>query len=260
MTIQEWRGEDIGDKSILVWSDQGLGDTIQMARYLPMIKAKRIVLYVEGPLFNLMRLSFPNIEVIMKGWAFARTDYHVSLMSLMTIFRADVVIACRSARYLNPAFKSVDFYLGAEKKPLIGINWQGNKNMARDFTRSMPLSFFEPLLEYGTIVSLQKGAGQSQLEGRNFIDRMDDCYDLCDTAALIDQLDLVITTDTVIPHVAGALAKKTYLLESFETEWRWGMGGPSPWYDSVHVFRQDKPDDWPSAVEKVRKVLHERTD
>lgn len=267
--IQKWAGEDITDKSILVWSDQGLGDTVQMARYLPMIRAKQIILYVEGPLFNLMRHSFPKVNVVMKGWAFQRTDYHVSLMSLMTIFKASPG-NIPQGRYLHPPPK--EFYLpdvkyrevgvgrnGTEKKmiPLIGINWQGNKRMARDMARSMPLKFMEPILDCGTIVSLQKGTGQQQAAGYDFIDIMDECIDLCDTAALIDRLDIVITTDTVIPHLAGALGKKTYLLESFETEWRWGMGGPSPWYETVNVFRQKTLGDWPGVVARVRKELHD---
>lgn len=259
--IIKWQGEDIADKSILVWSDQGLGDTIQMLRYLPLVKARHIVVYVEGPLFNLVRHSFPQCEVIMKGWAFPRTEYHVSMMSFMTIFKAGLG-NIPQGRYLNPPYKELD-WRGLVKNrpanyiPFIGINWQGNMHMARDFTRSMPLSFMEPLFEYGTIVSLQKGVGQVQADGRGFIDVMDECIDLCDTASLIDQLDLVITTDTVIPHLCGALGKTTYLLESFETEWRWGFGGPSPWYESVRVFRQDSRDNWPSAIEKARKVLHD---
>lgn len=254
--IIRWQGEDISDKSILIWSDQGLGDTVQMSRYLPMIKAKRIILYVEGPLFNLVRLSFPNVEVVMKGWAFPKTDYHIPLMSFMTVFKA-AWGNIPQGRYLNPPTKIFSLGINWPPRPLVGLNWQGNQRMARDFTRSMPLKLMEPLLDCGTIVSLQKGNGQTQANGYNFIDVMDECHDLCDTASLIDQLDCVITTDTVIPHLAGALGKKTYLLEAFETEWRWGLTDVSPWYESVHVVKQDTPDDWPGAVEKVRKALHD---
>lgn len=256
--IARWKGEDISDKSILLWSDQGLGDSIQMARYIPLIKANRIIIYVEAPLFNLMRLSFPSVEVIMKGWAFTKTDYHLPLMSLMTVFKSGPY-TIPQGRYLNPPNKDFEHNgFGIEARhPFIGINWQGNKMMSRDMTRSMPLEFMKPIFDCGTIVSLQKGNAQDQLDGLGIIDVMDDCLDLCDTASLIDQLDLVITTDTVIPHLAGALGKKTYLLECFETEWRWGFGPVSPWYESVKIMKQDAPGDWPGAVEKVRKELHD---
>ena len=86
-------------------------------------------------------------------------------------------------------------------------------------------------------------------------DLMDECHDVCDTASLIDELDLVISTDTCVPHIAGALGKPTWLLEAYESEWRWGMADVSPWYESVRVFRQPKLGDWRSVVERVKLEL-----
>lgn len=256
MKITLWTGQDIREHSLLVWTDQGLGDTIQMARWLPMIDAKMIYLYVEAPAFNLMRHSFASekLEVRMKGWAFPRTDYHVPMTSLMAVFHAEPG-NIPLGRYL----KAPDKWLAITgPRPWIGINWKGNAAFSRDGTRSMPLAMVLPLAECGTLVSLQKGNAQQDLNGHPVIDVMDECHDLLDTASLIDKLDCVVTTDTVVPHLAGGLGKRTYLLEQWETEWRWGFGETSPWYDVVHVMRQETRNDWPSAVAKVRERLSAR--
>lgn len=253
--IALWTGQDIRDKTLLVWTDQGLGDTIQMARWLPMIEAKQIIVYVEAPVFNLLRYNFASekLEVRMKGWAFPKTDYHVPLTSLMAIFKAEPG-KIPLGPYLKAPLKSMLNPWGAA--PLIGINWKGNTAFTRDGTRSMPLALMSPVFECGTIVSLQKGNAQQDLKDYpRIIDLADECYDLLDTASLMRELDCVVTTDTVIPHLAGALGKRTYLLEQWETEWRWGFGETSPWYSDVYVCRQDKRNDWPSAVEKVREKL-----
>lgn len=255
--IAQWQGEPIEDKSILVWTDQGLGDTIMLARYIPMIKARRIVVYVDAAAFRLLRYAFKwlGIEVLMKGWAFPRTDLHVPWMSLMKCFGLTDQAGIPRGDYL-----SAPAWAGTPLRPVskVGVNWQGNKRFVRDFTRSMPIEHLDPLLQLGLVcqfVSLQKGNAYQQIGDRLILDCMDECTDLLDTASLINELDLVVTTDTVIPHIAGALGKPCYLLESYESEWRWGLGDVSPWYDSVQVFRQPKPGDWRGAVEKVRHAL-----
>jgi hypothetical protein len=257
--IALWTGQDIREHSLLVWTDQGLGDTIQMARWLPMIDAKMIYLYVEAPAFNLMRYNFASekLEVRMKGWAFPRTDYHVPMTSLMAVFHAEPG-KIPLGRYLKaPEWTSPwsDPHRYDANPLRIGINWKGNAAFSRDGTRSMPLEMMRPLFDCGSIVSLQKGNAQQDINGHPVVDLMDACHDLLDTASLIDSLDVVVTTDTVIPHLAGALGKRTYLLEQWETEWRWGFGETSPWYDTVHVLRQEVRNDWPSAVAKVRERL-----
>jgi hypothetical protein len=250
--IPVWNGEDISDKSIFLWSDQGLGDTIMLARYIPRIKAKRIVVYTDTAVFRLLRHSLPDCEVLMKGWAFPKCDLHCSFMSLMRCFNLTDVAQIPQGRYLNPPKKHFDLPRGY---PRIGINWQGNKSMARDFTRSMPFATFKPILEHGVCVSLQKGAAQNDLAGTGVCDVMDECHDLCDTGSLIDQLDLVISTDTSVPHLAGALGKVTWLLESYESEWRWALGDTAPWYDNVRIFRQKTPGDWGEVIARVKDEL-----
>ena len=250
--MNQWQGEPIEDKSILVWSDQGLGDTLMMARYIPKIKARRVIVYTDAAVFRLLRHSLPGCEVLMKGWAFAKTDLHVPMMSLMKCFGLETEAGIPQGRYLQPPEK--DF--GLPDGFRVGINWQGNKRFVRDFTRSMPFADFRPLLdERAVFVSLQKGLAQNDLDGLPVIDAMDDCHDICDTASLIDQLDLVISTDTAVPHIAGGLGKPTWLLEAFESEWRWGLGDMSPWYETVRVLRQPKPGDWPSVIERTRDEL-----
>jgi hypothetical protein len=261
--VNQWKGEPIEDKSILVWTDQGLGDSIMLARFIPMIRARRVVVYCDAAVFRLLRHSLPGVEVLMKGWAFPRTDLHVPFMSLMQCFGMKEEKDIPQGRYLNPPKK--DFRLGPRKdgQILVGINWQGNKRFVRDFARSMPFEKFRTLLdvEGARFVSLQKGNAQKELSAYPFvIDEMDECHDICDTASLIDHLDLVISTDTSVPHICGALEKRTWLLEAFESEWRWGLGEFSPWYRSVRVFRQPSPGDWDSVMEKVKgDLMQEKT-
>ena len=253
--IPQWQGEDISGKSIFVWSDQGLGDTIMLARYIPKINAKRIVVYTDTAVFRLLRFSLPQCEVLMRGWAFPKCDYHISFMGLMTAFNLTDVSQIPQGRYLTPPRRFFDIPGGRFR---IGVNWQGNKSMARDFTRSMPFAQFRPILDHGTCISLQKGSAQKDIVDAPLTDVMDDCHDLCDTGSLIDRLDLVISTDTAVPHLAGAMGKETWLLESYESEWRWGLGATSPWYNNVRVFRQPKPNDWESVVAEVCSELDKR--
>lgn len=251
--MNQWQGEPIEDKSILVWSDQGLGDTLMMARYIPMIRARRVIVYTDTAVFRLLRHSLKGCDVLMKSWAFARPDLHVPMMSLMKCFGLEKETDIPQGRYLHPPEK--DFGLPGSGLR-VGINWQGNKRFVRDFTRSMPFKQFRPLLDENvTFVSLQKGNAQKDIEGLPVVDVMDECHDICDTASLIDQLDLVISTDTAVPHIAGGLGVQTWLLEAYESEWRWGMGDVSPWYEHVHVFRQPKPGDWPGVIERAKDEL-----
>jgi hypothetical protein len=254
--MNQWKGEPIEDKSLLVWSDQGLGDSIMVARYIPKIKARRVVVYVDAAIFRLLRHSLQpyGVEVLMKGWAFPKTDLHVPMMSLMQCFGLERESQIPQGKYLKAPAKHFDLPHAAQ---LIGLNWQGNKRMVRDFTRSLPsFAVAEPLLEHGTFVSLQKGNAQKEIVGKPICDVMDECHDVADTASLIQHLDLVITTDTVIPHLAGALYKQpVWLLEAYESEWRWGLGATSPWYENVRIFRQPQPGDWASVVAKVAREL-----
>ena len=250
--MNQWQGEPIEDKSILVWSDQGLGDTLMVSRFIPMIRARRVIVYTDPAVFRLLRHSLPGCDVLMKGWAFARPDLHVPMMSLMKCFDLKSEADIPHSRYLHPPAK--DFKLPDGLR--VGINWQGNKRFVRDFTRSMPWKNFAPLLdEKAVFVSLQKGNAQKDIEGLPVVDVMDECHDICDTASLIDQLDLVISTDTAVPHIAGGLTTPTWLLEAYESEWRWGLADVSPWYESVRVFRQPKPGDWAGVIQKARDEL-----
>lgn len=256
--MNQWRGEPIEDKSILVWTDQGLGDSVMLARFIPLIRARRVVVYCDAAVMRLLRHSLPGCEVLMKGWAFPRTDLQVPFMSLMQCFGLKDEKDIPQGRYLNPPKK--DFGLHPKREMLVGVNWQGNKRFVRDFARSMPFDKFRPLLDFegAKFVSLQKGNAQKDLAATPWvIDEMDECHDVCDTASLIDNLDFVISTDTSVPHVSGAMNKSTWLLEAFESEWRWGLGDVSPWYESVRVFRQPKPGDWDSVIAKVKKELRD---
>jgi hypothetical protein len=183
------------------------------------------------------------------------------MMSLMQCFGLENESQIPHGAYLKAPYKRFvsPALVAISRPPFIGLNWQGNKRMVRDFTRSLPsFSLVEPLLEYGTFVSLQKGNAQAEIADKHILDLMDECHDVCDTASLIAHLDLVISTDTVIPHLAGAMGKEVWLLEAYESEWRWGLRDVSPWYENVRIFRQPSSGDWPGVIEKVKHELRGR--
>ena len=154
-----------------------------------------------------------------------------------------------------------------EQKPIIGINWQGNPNAEKQSLRgrSIPLEYFAPIAKTmnAKFVSLQKGFGSEQLDKcsfrQDFIDAqimVDQIWDFEETAAIIANCDLIITTDTVVAHLSGGLGKKTWLLMQYVPDWRWGLKGDSTfWYPSIKLFRQTRPDDWNGVINRINLAL-----
>ena len=144
----------------------------------------------------------------------------------------------------------------------VGFTWAGGAGLRDDAKRSISFAMLEPLVNIEGLqpVSLQKGPAGREAHhgGKNMIDWMDECGDLLATAGLIANLDLVITVDTVIAHLAGALGTPTWLLNRFDGDWRWGEGGTtSHWYPSMRIFRQDRPADWNGPLRSVADQLAE---
>ena len=150
-------------------------------------------------------------------------------------------------------------------RPRIGICWQGNSNFPRDKDRSIPLAEFRPLLDLPvTIVNVHKGEGEIQIHKSGLEDRVhnfsDEIHDFADTAALMDNLDQVITSDTSVAHLAGALGRPTWVLLQRYPEWRWLLDSEtSPWYPSVRLFQQKTPGDWGEVIDRVNTALDEFT-
>jgi Flp pilus assembly protein TadD len=265
-----WDGKPLPQGTLLVHAEQGLGDAIQFARYLPLLadKVRHLAFEVDPTQTDLFARSFPNVTVIARGQPLPKADAHLALMS--------------APRFLGGPYAPVTPYLKADPKlvatwkerltalgqgPWVGLCWQGNPGHQADRRRSPGLAALLPLLDIQGIrlASLQHGMGREQLlkltDGPLDLGNEDDPAignDFATTAAIVEALDLVIAPDTAIAHLAGALGKPVWLLLPFVPDWRWQMAGEvTPWYPSARLFRQPTPADWATPVGAIALGLKE---
>ncbi|HWC62045.1 MAG TPA: tetratricopeptide repeat protein [Rhizomicrobium sp.] len=259
-----WLGEeDISGKTLLLSCEQKLGDTIQFSRLAPMAAARgaQVFLSVQAPLLRLLAGLDERVRVIGPHAAPARFDYQASLMSLPLAFGLDAEII-PGAPYLKADPELLQEWsarLGARTRPRIGLAWSdatGDRD-EDDPDRSIPLAHFLPLLgQEAEWFSLQKDDPAGGEEWSGLVSFGDKLRDFADTAALIEQMDLVISADNDVGHLAGALGKPLWLLLPFKPDWRWQLNREdSPWYGSARLFRQEKRDDWEPVFEKLKREL-----
>ena len=262
-----WLGEgDIAGKTILLHSEQGFGDAIHFCRYAPMVAARgaRVILEVRPPLLQLMRSLAGPSQIIASGEALPAFDIHCPLLSLPLAMgtRLDTVPA--QVPYLSVAAdKSAEWSarLGAKTRPRIGLAWSGNVIHERDKERSIGLRNFLRLLDIdATFVSLHKEVGADDAsvlaERSDILHFVDALADYTDTAALISQLDLVVSVDTSVVHLAGALAKPVWILVTYVPDWRWMLEREdSPWYPTARLFRQSAAREWDSVLARMHGEL-----
>jgi Flp pilus assembly protein TadD len=266
LAFPQWKGESLQGKSLLIWPEQGLGDFIQFARFLPRIKelgASRITLLCHPPLKPLLE-TVSAVDHVIVDFADAGThDFWVLPLSLP--LHLDITLETLPARlpYVRALPERLErWHRRLPAKGLkVGLVWKGNPQHLNDANRSLPsLKVLAPLWSVPGInyISLQKGAGEEEVQQHAadlpIIDLGSAIEDLADTAAIVAQLDLVICVDTVVAHVAGALGKPCWLLvPAVETDWRWFVEGTdSPWYPGVmRIFRQSSPHDWSETVKEL---------
>jgi hypothetical protein len=261
-----WQGDaDLSGKTILIHADQGMGDAIQIFRYLPLLRARncRVLFEVHKPLVPLFRDH--DIEVIARrdvpppAEAFPPFDFHCPLFSLPLAFKTTLDTIPASVPYLAAQPDKVASWaalLGEKTKPRIGVVWSGNSSLPHDKARSMTLETLLPIMVDGVEwFSLQKDVRDYDREAlgraplRDFTDTLND---FSDTAALISQLDVVISVDTSVAHLAGALGKPLWLLLSFHPDWRWLRDRTdSPWYSTAKLFRQSVDGEWADVLARV---------
>jgi tetratricopeptide (TPR) repeat protein len=272
-----WLGEDdIAGQTILLHAEQGFGDTLQFCRYVPLVAARgaRVILEVQRPLHTLMASMPGAVQVVSRGDALPAFDMHCPLLSLPLAFGTQLETIPSAVRYLAAPESKVRAWrdaLGPHDKPRIGLVWAGNPrkelpNANRiDSERSMAFGRLAPLFFVTgcEFYSLQKGDDAvKQLRDSAFselvVDRTSDLHDFSDTAALIENLDLVIAVDTAVAHLAGALGKPFWLLNRYNTCWRWLLDrDDSPWYPAARQFRQDRSRDWNSVIARVCPALRD---
>ena len=259
-----WDGGDIGDRVLLLHAEQGLGDTLQFCRFVPAIAAgRRVVLEVQRPLMPLLA-ELPGIaRIVAHGDPLPPFDLHCPLLSLPRVLGTTLETIPREASYLRAdpqraaAWRQRVEQLDGLR---VGLVWAGNQAMGADRRRSIPLERFSELADLPGVsfVSLQKGpaAGQSPPPGLSLHDWTDDLHDFGETAALVEALDLVISVDTAVVHLAGALGRPVWLLNRFDRCWRWLLNrDDSPWYPTLRQFRQPQPGDWCDVLQGVRAEL-----
>ena len=259
-----WRGAADRDAVVLLHAEQGLGDTIQMARFVPRIAARqKVVLAVPKALVRLLRGIAPGLTVVGQGDDLPHFDVQCPLMSLPHALGIGLADLPGEVPYLGAAPRAIAAWR-TRMAPLpglrVGLAWAGNPAYAADNRRSLPDAALATLADAPGIsfVSLQKGAAvPAPLAAADWTAEL---ADMADTAALIAALDLVISADTAVAHLAGALGKPVWLLNRYDPCWRWLLGrDDSPWYPSLRQFRQPSPGDWHSVLAAVRAALLQRS-
>jgi hypothetical protein len=273
-----WEGGDLRGKSVLLYDEQGLGDALQFSRYVPLVmeRGARVYLEVAAELVRLLELSFggPALHIIPRVPSFPgvaglpETDYQAPLMSVAHILGTTLATIPATVPYLrgDPAqVKQWSARLASLAAPRVGLVWAGRPQNQLDHVRSISLERLAPLADAArvTFVSLQKGEAERQVAapppGMVIHDVTAELYDLADTAAFIDSLDLVITVDTAVAHLAGALGKPVWMMSRRHSDWRWLIGrDDSPWYPTMRVFRQPRHGDWDSVIATVAAELRNR--
>ena len=262
-----WLGADeIAGKTILLHAEQGFGDTIQFARYVPMVAAQgaRVILEVQTPLRRLMGSLAGATDIVARGEPpLPAFDLHCPLLSLPLAFRTRPETVPAATPYLRASSQDVEGWkqrLGPRRGPMIGLTWSGGPTLRH---RSMKLKELLPLFDSerdATFVSLQKEVPSADLlalkNQSNLLHLGHELGDFADTAAVISQLDLVISVDTAVAHLTGALAKRVWVLVPLVPDWRWQLDGDdSPWYPSARLFRQDESRAWDRVIARLCAAL-----
>lgn len=274
--IPRWQGEAIGDAKLLIYAEQGLGDNIQFVRYALVAQQRglNIVVVNHLPLERLLNANLAQygIETSANGEAISGLQYYVPMMSLPHYFGTTLEMIPCPEGYLRP---EADYFAkwqakvtacSAPEKLKIGVMWTGSEKHHRNQERSLNFHQFAQLFALDAefhclqkVVSeevLQQGAHYPNLHFWH-----DELADFSDTAGLVAQMDLVISVDTSVAHLAGAMGKTTWILLTYHPDFRWLIGrSDSPWYHSVRLFRQGVEEDWCEVVQQIALQLKEKID
>ena len=262
-----WIGKsEIAGKTILLYAEQGFGDAIQFCRYVPLVaeRGARVILSIREPLRELMTCLVGKTQIATPGSVLPDFDVHCPLLSLPLAFGTRLETIPSAVPYLRaPSHGVIDWNtrLGPKHRPRIGLAWSGSPTHKNDSNRSIPLASLLSLLDMdATFVSLQKDVKPEDAlilsERTDLLHFGDDLQDFSDTAALIANMDLVISIDTSVAHLAGALAKPLWVMLPFTPDWRWLLDrDDSPWYPTARLFRQDSTRSWEGVITRVKAAL-----
>lgn len=265
-----WAGDDLAGRTLFVHAEQGLGSAIQFARYAGLLAAKggRVLLECQPPLYRLFESSLVRrdrtVAVVLKAARPPPFDCHAPLMSLPHLLGTTIGSIPADVPYLSARPADIVAWrqrLLDQPRPRIGLVWAGNRKHENDHNRSMPARLLTPLVERSpaSFFSLQVPVSPGDLSsfppGR-LTDVAPALGDFAETAAVIENLDLLISVDTAAAHLAGALGKPVWLLLPYVPEWRWLLErDDSPWYPTMRLLRQRKVGDWRELIERVSTAL-----
>jgi tetratricopeptide (TPR) repeat protein len=264
-----WRGDEpLSGRTILLWCEQGLGDTLQFCRYAELVAdlGATVILEVQPQLLGVLA-NLPGALVMKCGDARPRFDYQCPLMSLPRAFKTTLATIPSPGKYLRTDPARVAHWrdrLGPGAKPRIGLVWSGSRAHSNDRNRSVSLSlllqFLPPAFQY---ISLQVDAREIDRATLGRRPEIMDCgvnlRDFADTAALCECLDLVITVDTSVAHLSAAIGQQTWVLLPFAADWRWLLDRTdSPWYEAVRLYRQDAVGEWTGVLGRLHEDLSQR--
>ena len=264
-----WTGaEDLHGKTLFLYSEQGFGDSIQFARYAALLaeRGARVLLEVHPPLKALLA-SVPGVAGISAmGEPRPAFDYQCPLLSVPLAFatRLETIPARVPYVHVDEALRERwRARLAGLARPRVGLVWSGSRLQGGDRKRSIPFAEMAPIIAASAApVSLQKDVRESDAAALAADSRVvalgDEIADFRDTAAIIGELDVVVTVDTAVAHLAGALGRPVWVMVSFSSDWRWMLDRPdSPWYPTARLFRQPAPNDWASVAARVAAELGE---
>lgn len=269
-----WQGNDLQNGTLLLWTEQGLGDSIQFVRLAQQARklCAKIILQCQPSLKWLFQ-TVPGIdEIIGTDDPRPSADAQASLMSLPALLKIDPAnLRVSAPSYIRPDDERVAYWrqrLEAFPRPWIGVSWQGSLRNRSDRHRSIPLQYFSPLADTaGTLISLQQIFGLDQISTCGFADRLVQFEEMdkgnkafWDTAAIMNNLDVVVTSDTAVAHLSGALGRPTWVALQAIPDWRWMLEKPdSPWYPKMRLFRQSLHGDWATVMQTIAQELRQFT-
>lgn len=267
----EWTGDEVAGKTVLVYSEQGLGDTLHFVRYVRLLEQRgaRVVLECQPPLVPLLARNLTSATVVAQGQPLPSFDVQVPLLSLPRLFHTRLDNIPHADGYLAPdevLAARWQHRLAQHSGFRIGIHWQGNLAHPQNAERSIPEVRLLGLSDVPgvTLFVLQKGHRLTEQQALAGWVHLGEEFDTAagpfmDTAAVISQLDLVITCDSAVAHLAGALGVPAWVAIPWCSDWRWLLGrADSPWYSSLRLFRQRAAGDWNAVFHEIRAALAER--
>lgn len=265
-----WDGSDvnINGKTILLHAEQGLGDTIQFIRYAPLVAGKdaNVIIECQKELVSLLHSVDGVQQIIARDGPLPEFDFHCPLLSLPFVFKTTLFTIPDKVPYIQADSNLMEHWRNKlsndDTQVKIGLVWAGDPRLKYGQDRSCPLEKFAPLAQFDNITfySLQKGGPSRQVftppKGMRIIDYSIEMNDFSETAALIENLDLTISVDTAVAHLAGALGKPIWTLLPFVPDWRWMLNREdSPWYPTMKLFRQPSRGDWESVIDRIKDAL-----